>query len=1007
MGQSRTGIENATGTFASVKSNTLAEQVNYAPASFLSTDRPARFGPLKLGAISFIFCLVNAATIAWMLSPFLKGQQVYSDLVAGALTATNSDKGFDFRLFQVFLCAFGLLLTLVILLARRLQRCGATPTVLVRNLALALSPVALWFGTHLTSVGSNEPPIESLISGAAVLVLLCALSRRRPSLSADSINEITGMSLLVLLFGFFSGLGLASMFSRFLGLSISRGLTLDLVYACCGMGFGSAVLLIVSSKTAEQIEKRIRHLLFASQSLLPLLLTVVVPPVVIENGQRVAQGDSNVLLTTILLALAIIWVALARRWIVQIKIPAMNLSQALLPLAILPIAVFAATNHPMFPTFFGDEFHTGEHLLSWQQFHDFGKIPFVGFVPIHPLMDFLVSGANSLFFDGTLANYENSRAILFAVAAALTFLAVTRFAGIGLALALSFAASLWDRLLVVPALLIILSDARLLTNTLRWLVGWLCLCPIALCYNPAVGIALTLASAPIALIQLWRLFHNDRRTLSSLLIGCAALVLVIFAIPMTRSIALGFVHFLIENGRTVVTAHGIEWRPGILHGRGQGLLATPFLWEMFRFSWVIVLLLAGWTFLSHAINWRSAKPQTLAITAIACLFILALSGWTIGRVDANLPSRTGEVSYLAVLYILPILGAAVGRWWSATNLLLLLGIGFFQGGMSDFTNSGSRVHSRISVTSLLNKPAAVLTVPSKCLSIDGPALGLPNLGHIYAPREVLEPVLNLRTELAKFLRPGETYLDLTGRQANYFYLGMPVALPYGATWMAANISLQDELIAHIKENCPPVVWLAPSTFQGIEVPLFRTYKLYRFLLPKYVAVLRSGKLFLVLRDRIAEPAPTVAEQLNSLREAFGPNSIERLPAAWGSSWPRLQHYFSPPLALNIPDKIVSDASPISLPLPEMNGGKYDFLKIDLFSNVATQSRLEVAITWTSELGEGSVRFVPESGTNLIPLGAFGEWLLSERITNLQITPVSGPVDLKYTVKSAQLLRLKD
>ncbi|HLW35206.1 MAG TPA: hypothetical protein VKS98_06065, partial [Chthoniobacterales bacterium] len=123
--------------------------------------------------------------------------------------------------------------------------------------------------------------------------------------------------------------------------------------------------------------------------------------------------------------------------------------------------------------------------------------------------------------------------------------------------------------------------------------------------------------------------------------------------------------------------------------------------------------------------------------------------------------------------------------------------------------------------------------------------------------------------------------------------------------------------------------------------------------------------------------------------------------------PRLQHYFDPPLALNLPEKIVSDASPISLPLPEMNGSKFDFLKIDLFSNVATQSRLEIDITWTSELGEGRVRFVPESGTNLIPLGAFGEWLLSEKIQNLQITPVSGPTHLKYTVRNVELLRLKD
>ncbi|HLW35903.1 MAG TPA: hypothetical protein VKS98_09610, partial [Chthoniobacterales bacterium] len=572
-----------------MKSNTLAEQANYIPAPFVSADQPSRFGLLMLGPVTFIFCVANALTVTWILSPFLKGQQVYTDLVAGALAATNADKGFDFKLFQIFLGAFGLLFTLLMLLARRLQRCGAPASVLGRNLALALSPFVLWFGAHLTTLSTDRPPVESLFGGAAVLILLCALSRSRPALSADTINEITGMSLLVLLFGFFSGLGLGSTLSRILGLPVSRDLDLSLVYVCCGVAFGTTVALIVSSKSAEQIEKQIRHLLFASQVSLPLLLAVVIPPVVVANGKPVSQTDSNVLLATVVLALAGCWLALARRWIAEKKTASINLSRALMPLAILPIAVFVATDHPTFPTFVGDEFHTGEHLLSWQQFHDFGKIPFVGFVPIHPLMDFFVSGTNSFFFDGTLANYENSRAILFAVGAALTFLAVARFAGIGLALALSFAASLWDRLLFVPAVLLVLCDARLLSRPLRWLLGWLCLCPIALCYNPAFGIALTLASAPIALIQLWRLFQSDRRALLFLAIGCAAPLLLLFAIPVTRSISLGFIHFLIENGRTVVIAHGIEWRPGMLHlPKGAGALATPLIWEMFRFSWIAV-----------------------------------------------------------------------------------------------------------------------------------------------------------------------------------------------------------------------------------------------------------------------------------------------------------------------------------------------------------------------------------------------------------------------------------
>ena len=51
-----------------------------------------------------------------------------------------------------------------------------------------------------------------------------------------------------------------------------------------GAGFAAALLLVVRSKSADQIEKRVRHLLFSSQVLLPLLLAVIIPPVVIANA---------------------------------------------------------------------------------------------------------------------------------------------------------------------------------------------------------------------------------------------------------------------------------------------------------------------------------------------------------------------------------------------------------------------------------------------------------------------------------------------------------------------------------------------------------------------------------------------------------------------------------------------------------------------------------------------------------------------------------------------------
>ena len=714
--------------------------------------------------------------------------------------------------------------------------------------------------------------------------------------------------------------------------------------------------------------------------------------------------------TAVCLAATTSWVVLIHRWITR-KAPASSHSRLpLVPLAIVPIAIFVATNHPVFPTFFGDEFHTGEHLLPWQQLRDFGKLPFVGFVPVHALMDFFVSWVNGLFFDGTLANYGNSRSILFAVAAAITFLAVARFAGIGLALLLGMAANLWDRLLLVPALLVILCDARLITKSQRWLLCWVFICPLAVSYNPAAGIALTLASLPIALIQLWQLINKNRYALWQVTTLLGAITISLALIPPVRAVAFGFAHFLTDNARAVTLVHGIGWQvdkaamPSV-----RGVLAAPLVWEMFRFSWIIALLVGGWMFVSQTGEWRNASPQGLAMGAMGCLFLFFLSGWTINRIDASLPSRTGEVSYLGCLYILPLMLYSAGRWRRGSILVFLLVIGFFQGAMADFNNSGSKPHIGIGMSVLIEKPSAALEVPPKCISIDGPSLKLPNLGHIYAPKEVLESVLGLRAALTELLRPGETYLDLTGRQTNYFYLGMPIPVCYGASWLCANTVLQEDLLSKIKSQRPPVVWLGPGPFHEGDAPEFRTYKVYRFLMQHYVPLVRSGKVFLVTPDRRDPSLSSLTEQLELLREVFEPISMERLPSAWGSSWLRLQDRFTLGQQLSGTDTGILNRSSLPLVLTKqaISGAKNDFLKIDFFSNLSSKSRMEIEVSWTSENGPSSARFVTTNGTNLVPLGVSPDWLLSKRISDVTIVPVSPPAELKYALRNAQFFQLKD
>ena len=979
------------------QTNGTKERVSAGP-------RSTKGSALTIGPIGFIFCLANAAVLTAATARFFKGAQSYGDLVAGSLVWNNADKSFDFRLFHVFVASFGLIFLLLLGLCRRLRGDPAMKRTLERALALALVPGAFWLGARVATNSFGTIPFESLFAAAAVVMLLFALSRQRLALGASAIDSLLDSGLLILLFSFFSALGVATALVRVAHIGWSIGLTVKLVSAVCSSALIATLFIVLRTTTRDRLEERISRLLFGSQIFLPFLLAIVLPPALLVNGARVLPRVSVPLVVSLAILAGFGWTALLRNWKRGSK-------PRLVAWALVGIAVFLAVDQSSFPTFSGDDFHLGEHLLPWQQLRDFGKLPFVDFVPVHPLMDLFAGAINSALFDGTLANYENSRVILFAVAAGLTFVTVARFANPAVALYLAFAANLWDRLLLVPALLAVLCYPPLFQKRARWL--WCCgfLCLLALAYNPAVGTAMSLACSPFAIFQTGRLFGEDRRGLKRFFAGIVVIAGICLAIPPIRAVSLGFVEFLIANGRTVMVAHGLEWRAHTTQMPGlYGALASPLVWETLRFSWLIVLVAAGCIGVGQLRDGRNARPHTLLVNGLCCLFLFGLAPWTLNRIDPFMPSRTGEVSYLACLYLLPLLLYAIDKWrWGCVPVFAMM-LGFFQQGMAGFGNSGSKPHVALTLKWLLEKPAAAVTVPAEAIPRSGTALDLPALGEIYATKKRFESLERLNAALQTLLRPGETYLDLTNRQASYFYLGLPSATAYGAPWLAANTRLQKQLLEQIQRQPPPVVWIGPAQLHDTGTPALRTFKLYRYLTSNYVPVAMNAHTFLVEPGRASAWAGTPAEQMELLRAAFEMPALGRLPTAWGGSFENLADDFVSVQQLTTAnnDVPVADGSATVLGMPAARSGRdADFVKFDFASNLSAKSNMEIAIRWTSELGDGSARLTAANGINLLPMGAYPLWLQSRQISKIDIEPVAPPPKLKYLVREVELLRLKD
>lgn len=944
----------------------------------------------------FIFCLSQSAVLTALAAPWLPRAQKYSDLVSGSITVSDAAKIFDYALLSLLLASFAALWLVTHFLSKKLIARGAAVAEIDRALWLSLIPATLWAGSAIVLRSPGTAPVEVVWSGAAVTIVLLSLLGHPALSDAQELRRLIAIPLLATMLACFSAIGALTAGSRLMAAPITADIVGRCVFASGALTVIGCAALLASRRATP---RRLASVLRAAQLPLPLLLAAILPPVILAaSGERVAPPHSAPLLA-LLIASAFVCLALGLKKFRGGPLDrgvAANLSISLL----LPIAVFMAVDHRLAPTFFGDDFHLGEHLLPWQQLRDFGKVPFRDFVPIHPLMDLALGAFNDLFFDGTLANFRNSRALLFAIGAACSFAAIARFSSPLLALALCLAADVWDRLLFVAPAIILLSLPAMIARCAAWLGAWAALCLAMVFYNPAVGIALTLASSPMAVIQAQRMFKQSRpQFIRATAIGCMAILAVLLA-PTFRAVLLGLLVFILENGQTNVIAHGLEWRPGSgTVGAGRGVLGSNLVWELFRLTWLPVMLGTAAIALGRWRGWthEAKRLSMLAPAGLTALFLLVLASWTLNRIDPMSFSRTGEVSYLAVLHLLPIALFAASGWRFLPPALLIGLIAFYAQGTAGFPNGGSLDHFPMTWQTLLRKPASVQMLPPDVISSRPLLKAMPNLGEIHAHPDRLDRLVKLRLALAELLREGETFLDLTNQQAFYFYLGMPTALSYGAPWVTANRALQQRLIHEIEKNPPPVVLAAPAMLHDTGPVGVRTYQLYRYLLARYVPVRLNGFIFLVAPHRMPpDAAGRRAEQLETLTFAFAGESLGRLPAAWGRSWEKFTARFEPVRSLGdaqTPAAFDSSAAPIA-------GADADFLKFDLDA----KTPVELVITWQSEDGAGTARLIASPGTQLIPLGSQPRWLLAGKITWLEIAAQDGA---NFPVRRVQLLRLRD
>jgi hypothetical protein len=1009
------------------------------------------------GIVPIFAAAVLAYAITTWAWPKLVRVPQYSEPVFGLVPLVEADKDRDFRALYLFLgltAATGILLGTSFRALSAEGPGGPVGKALNGLLLLALVPAGWRLGAALLQAEGPQPPLESVGLVGIVFLAALGLRRHRQYLTEAHVYHIGGGGLLAPALGLFGGLGLATLLGRTSPALCARWADKAPVFAWGGaaVGLALAALLLALSRDLDALRRRIFRLLFALQVPVPLLFAILLPPPYLENGKPTAMPFTPALPVALgllgLLALALLG-RKYRRWTRQATTDPGSWADVLSPLGLSAIAIFATL--PTLPCpllLYADPFHFGEQVVPWQQWTAFGKRPYLDLVPIHGLMPLLRGFFGHVFFTDTAAAVAPAETLLLALAVAATFLTLSELVGVLPALLLGFGTPCIDRLYFLAPGLLLLANGRLLARPQLWLGVWFVVCPLMVFYNAGVGPAFVLASLVPAGWMLVRLAATNRRRLVAVVVSLATVAAVAYWLTPLGAVVTGFVRFVLDAYPTNVIANSHPWafstqsRP-----QNSASAAGQFVWELLRFGWVGVAVAAG------AVLWRElARPAGERRRPLVCLCLLAVptlllsSGWTLCQIIPGHLARTGSLTAVVCLTVLPVL-LLVGRRGVAAAATAL-GIAALAGGINAVELNTRVFNLPFSLApaftppqreTLLAKPFALNVPPAGLPLVDGKDLGMPRLGRGYVLHaDCFKELVELKQVLDVLLRPGETFFDLANKTAMYYYLDLPIPVRYAASNTAPNRATQAQVLHDLERSRPPVVLLEAR--QCWALPLLSPY-LYQDCLLRYSAVPRGQFTLLVAPDRVPGAGPPGSRgQLAVLDEAVALRDLGKTAAAWGRSWPRLARQFEEVQALDSEHPtgtqdvragpgagyVPTGAQPgMSYPLGDLSlrGRDANFLWLDFAAErPAGGADPVLEVRWTARTPESPPDFSASSpGTDtpsegwlrltasgpglLIPVGTHPRWLLAERLDSLQLVLRNPESCASFRFKAVRLLRL--
>lgn len=497
-------------------------------------------------------------------------------------------------------------------------------------------------------------------------------------------------------------------------------------------------------------------------------------------------------------------------------------SRLLAPVALFALLLALKVGNTRAPMINPDDYHFGENLLGWWLYLK-GAIPYVDYFPAKGFTDNDLAGLSAaLFYDGSAGSMLEAARLVHAVLALIAFLSIFRLSG-KLPLAFVCIFFLRGRLawFVLAAVLCVWLARSLRAEPAKWLAVWVATAPLIILAVPPQGTVLVAASGILVLRAAWAVLRSGGRKDWSI-VGLSLLILACLAFFTPLGMMLhGAVRYVVENGAINQVAYGMVWKANWGGNRWPGLSG-----DVVRMSWIAIPIVCLAMIYANRGDWRRATSDIYPALVIL-IFSLLLIPYSMGRVESAGLARAGLLAIFGWTALLPML------LWPTLKPQSKAPFAFLIVCMSALLNYGV-----VSSSSLVKSIANRVKAPTLT---DSQSAGLGNIGRSHVQKEQWDRLTRLRALMDSRLSPEETYLDLTNRNAQYFYLNRRPPVAVTAPYNMVGEAQQRRELATLAANPPPLALLEGQNINHDGGGLaLRAHLLYRFVIDNYIPKFENG-----------------------------------------------------------------------------------------------------------------------------------------------------------------------